>query len=766
MLTYPFFLWFLPLVGLVILIHLINMFRHRRVEWAALEFLLASYRKSRTRILFQQLLLMLLRALAVAAVILMIAQPKAGGFLDAWFFGGPTHHIVLLDDSFSMNDRNSTKGGQPLFDETLGVVRRIIENADKHDSADRLTLIQLSKSREILDGVEPEFVNLPLNADGRQTVLHHLDAIGPSQHADDPEKMLAAALPLVRRTAARSKAVVYFLSDFRQRNWSTPDSLLKQIDEIKKAGASIRLVRAADEEHPNLAVSRLEAVDGIQASDIELLLDVTVVNFGRDDAENIHLMVRVDDRTLPSLSIPKITAGEETTPPIRFPVRLDGAGFHRIEVQLQADAIPDDNIRFLALNVPASLEILIITPSHQVSATDLSLPYIRTALSPGGTRSGITTQIRQPDYLTTHPLDAFGAIFLLDVPGLEPLQVSALENYVAMGGGLAIFPGPKSDLHRLREELYQNGNGLLPFAPTQTVELETDYLSQTPDIASIEKHPIFRFFEGSTDPSLSRVKIERYIAVEPSSHKMSPGMATSTNSTMTSSSSSLETAPNENVRILARLRDSSPLIVEKQFGRGRTLTFLTSVAPTWNNWARGNPGFVVLMLETAAWLSKHPTETNSLSVGQPIAFELDPTNYESSVSIQLPQADDSTASTATKVETRNIDDHAMISWPTTDRAGFYEATLRNHSGGGERKLFAVNVLAAEGDNRLADVSQLSRNLHNVNLSLESATGFSAPFEITGNRPWSDVLLLFLILLLVGEIFLAGRVLPPNTQRSH
>ena len=36
MFAYPALLWFLPILGAVVLIHLINMFRHRRVEWAAM----------------------------------------------------------------------------------------------------------------------------------------------------------------------------------------------------------------------------------------------------------------------------------------------------------------------------------------------------------------------------------------------------------------------------------------------------------------------------------------------------------------------------------------------------------------------------------------------------------------------------------------------------------------------------------------------------------------------------------------------------------
>jgi cytochrome c-type biogenesis protein CcmH/NrfF len=55
MFTYPVLLWFLPVLGVVILIHIINLRRHRRIEWAAMEFLLASYKRNKTRVILQQL---------------------------------------------------------------------------------------------------------------------------------------------------------------------------------------------------------------------------------------------------------------------------------------------------------------------------------------------------------------------------------------------------------------------------------------------------------------------------------------------------------------------------------------------------------------------------------------------------------------------------------------------------------------------------------------------------------------------------------------
>ena len=48
-------LWGLLIVGAPVLIHLINLLRHRRVDWAAMEFLLASQKKNRTWVILKQL---------------------------------------------------------------------------------------------------------------------------------------------------------------------------------------------------------------------------------------------------------------------------------------------------------------------------------------------------------------------------------------------------------------------------------------------------------------------------------------------------------------------------------------------------------------------------------------------------------------------------------------------------------------------------------------------------------------------------------------
>ena len=90
--------WGLPFAAAPVIIHLINLLRHRVVRWPAMEFLLASQRKYRTRILLKQILLLLLRILAIAGLALLFAQPRWDKNLGGVLGGNRTRHVVLLDD--------------------------------------------------------------------------------------------------------------------------------------------------------------------------------------------------------------------------------------------------------------------------------------------------------------------------------------------------------------------------------------------------------------------------------------------------------------------------------------------------------------------------------------------------------------------------------------------------------------------------------------------------------------------------------------------
>ncbi|MEN6449313.1 MAG: BatA domain-containing protein, partial [Thermoguttaceae bacterium] len=145
---HPTLLWTLglPSLGVVaipVLIHLINMMRHRRVEWAAMEFLLLSQKKHRTWVILKQLLLLLMRMAAVAAVVLLVAQPKLKTQWSNLLGGAPIHHIVLLDDSFSMSDRWADTDA---FIEAKRVIARVAADAARVSQPQSFTLLRFSRA--------------------------------------------------------------------------------------------------------------------------------------------------------------------------------------------------------------------------------------------------------------------------------------------------------------------------------------------------------------------------------------------------------------------------------------------------------------------------------------------------------------------------------------------------------------------------------------------------------------------------------------------
>src|SRR5262249_25510256 len=160
-LTWGFLLALAPL-----LIHLINMMRHRRVHWAAMEFLLASYKKHRTWIWLKQLLLLLARIAAVGLVVAMLAQLKTRDQWLAIFGGRVTHHYILLDDSYSMSDRVA---GESAMEVAKRMAAAIVSRATQEDSPQKLTLLRYSQARDVagtlVSGAPAESINADFNAE-------------------------------------------------------------------------------------------------------------------------------------------------------------------------------------------------------------------------------------------------------------------------------------------------------------------------------------------------------------------------------------------------------------------------------------------------------------------------------------------------------------------------------------------------------------------------------------------------------------------------
>src|SRR5437868_6167561 len=100
------------LISSPIIIHLINRMRFKRLRWAAMEFLLKAQKRSRRRLIIEQLILLLLRCLLVALAALLVLRFLGLGLGDLFSAQQEHLHVIVVDDTLSMNDQWKDADGQ------------------------------------------------------------------------------------------------------------------------------------------------------------------------------------------------------------------------------------------------------------------------------------------------------------------------------------------------------------------------------------------------------------------------------------------------------------------------------------------------------------------------------------------------------------------------------------------------------------------------------------------------------------------------------
>ncbi len=728
--VHPSLFWIgLPLIALPVLIHLINLLRQRKVEWAAMEFLLASQKKHRKWIILKQLLLLLARMTAIAALLLMVAQPVLKNQWGTLFGGSNTHHVVLLDDSFSMSDRWADTSA---FKQAKQVVERLASRASRQETPQTFTLLRFSRAGRGSSGLQPDLISEPVTADFAAKLEGTLGPLAVSQTAAGPADALDAVerLPAAREDETR---VVYLVSDFRANEWNEPTALRKALGKLDTSRAQLHLVNCVDTGRGNLTIAQLQAVPGVRAANVPLMIDVAVTNHGASQVKHVSVLLEEDGHARPAISVEEIPAGKTVSR--RFPVVFSTAGEHLLKAQLESDAIEIDNLRFAVVEVSAAAPVLVIDGSPDGK----DAYFLATALAPGGKiKSGIKPIIESARYLRSNPLEGFAAIYLANIERLDPAEIEALEAYTRSGGGVAFFLGERSTSDFFNKQLYRDGAGLFPAPLAQSVQLLVDRLEKVPDL-QVTDHPIFAVFSGERNSFISAVIIERYFATAPG---WQPDPASTT-------------------KVIARVRNGAPLAVERNFGAGRTIAFLTKAAPTttdqgpWNNWARGNPSFVVAMLELEAYLSAARQSVATRFVGTPLEMKLTAGSYRPQVRFTMPNDRGATSGKdggALSVDAEQAKDALGVAFHETQSSGFYEAQLTKTDGSNEIRRFAVNVDPAEGNLKHLDGPQLAARLAGVRVKLHNAGDFAFDTgQLAGFNLGESLLYASIIVLLVEQL---------------
>jgi hypothetical protein len=190
-------------------------------------------------------------------------------------------------------------------------------------------------------------------------------------------------------------------------------------------------------------------------------------------------------------------------------------------------------------------------------------------------------------------------------------------------------------------------------------------------------------------------------------------------------------------------------VIERPFGKGLVAVVLTTAAPTWNNWARGNPSWVVVMLELQSHLARQRRLGETLSVGADLRIPLVAGSDEIEVDFLVPP--DATLVRQLATPTAGGGFEARLA---ADVPGAYAARWRRVDGTERERVVAAQIDATEGRLERTGRERLGRQLAGVPFEYDAADDLDPSGGDLAGGSLAPPLLLGLLVVLVLEQLVA------------
>ena len=448
--------------GLPLLVHLFNFRRPKKLDYSSLALLQSLQRSTMQRVRIRNWLLLILRTLALCALIFVFARPTLVGTSGAQFLGRANVSMVLvLDASLSMMQRDA-EGTR--FAQAKAVAQSIIESTDPGDE-----IFIMSENAQYLESTN---------------ILNVLEDLNLTYATRTTASTIRQAADLLAQKATHLGKVVYYLGDLQQT--TLIDSVQAPIEgEVR----TILVPVGGIETRPNVGITDVLVTSRIIETDRPVTVEATVINYGDTAIDDYAVSLYLDDRRVAQTSV-----ALAPSVPVRILLRgiPETRGWVAGYVMTEDDGFEEDNQRYFSFNVPERRDILV---AHGIAAQTI---HVELALSLGNEASGLrTTKIPQRELAAT-PFSQYSAIFLVGPDELSSGEVAKLDQYVQNGGGLQIFPG--ADLAPVNTLLSAFGAGRVSIQESETSIRSADF-----------EHPLFEgvFTASERTQRLEDVRVYR-----------------------------------------------------------------------------------------------------------------------------------------------------------------------------------------------------------------------------------------------------------------
>ncbi|HUT01871.1 MAG TPA: BatA domain-containing protein [Phycisphaerae bacterium] len=690
-------------VAVPILIHLLNRYRYREIDWGAMELLRRAMVVRSRRVRIEDLILLILRCLAVGLLAVSMARPTLSA-AGAKFLGGESRvgMVIALDGSYSMAHR---PGVHSRFDVALQKAREVIRTLQPGDQVSVVLMGQ--RPRAILR-------NVSFDAERIEEKLRDLAVL--------PERLnLELCMEQVADLIAEVRAPVkecYVLSDSQDLSWrQVSDRARKSMGEIAAAGR-LYYLSVATGTAENLALTSFEMTGGAtrQHSTVRYLAEVR--NSGRRVVRNVPVTLQVDKKTADRRIVDAVQPGRSAS--VVLYAKFDTAGNVRVSARIDQDALPIDDVRHAAALVRRQIRVLVVDGDPGRDLHEAETFYLMNALVPDPTKpSQASLRVKRVAYveLPLHRPGDYDIVILANVPDIRTAQTKALLNFVRRGGGLIVFLGDKVNAQFANVRMKLGDAFLLPAELTKVLSAPASRRVGWPLELADTEHPLGRLLARLPKQLVDEARVRKLFGVK---------------------------LPDGSRAILKAAGTDAPLLVEKRLGRGGVLLFTSSADRDWGSLAI-SPPYLILLHESIAYLTRQSHERQFV-VGEPLVIPV-PSQVVSEQFTLVDPAGQGRPIQATESETGRA---ARCEPP--EAVGFYELKYDEKA---DPLMVAVNVNPVESDVTTLSDAELGEVMADLPLRVLRSDDLLTQVKQgrTGREMWRVLMLAALVILCV-EGFLA------------
>ena len=696
----------LMLLSVPIILHLFTPRKVRVLPFSSLRWLRSSQHRLSRRIKWHQLLLLLLRVAFLALLVLALAGPVFSPGRGR----GKAERFIVVDVSRSM-DYDSVGQSKPI-----DVARQLGEQLLlKGMGSDRTTVL--------LAGGEAQALG-PLVADP-SLYIARLRSVNPGLTEGDLAAPLQLIPSMIVPRRPDSTVEIFFLTANYAQSWSQGGiaRFLKEMDRPPR----VHVIGVGPNRPQNAWIADAQLLQSEATGKRVIRVEVGAVG-DQIQERTLHLarMAGMPETTR------KITigAGPPGTADFELPGNLETKG-KVAQITLQpTDALPSDDSYWLNLDVPVGIRVLVIEPeSTQIRELQPGF-HLRTALDAlaFAEKGKLFVTQRTPQVLTPVDVAEADVILMADVPSLSDDKLTALEDRVRSGAGLAVFLGPGITREFYNTKMF---NPLRPSASLLPVEIG-DYVDGRKvggllRIAGVQwNHPLLARLFDPTFGDLAQVSFQGYYQIKPVSQKAE-------------------------FQVIAAIGDKAPALMESALGAGKILLFNTTANDAWTDLPR-RKSYVPLLDRMLDHLAGG-LRRGMFEVGDAVILPLPRADRETKVTVTTPGGQKA------RPALRTVAGRTVMQLDAAREVGVYRVSYSVKEGT-ESFPFVVQVGRRSSPLVAADEGTLQRWWKPAAFDVTVSNAASHRLPTTESRlPLDPWMMLAAFGVLLAEMFLVHRVCP-------